>query len=127
MSTTLIGQPVITWGMAGTYAYGGPSPDPGSEQTHFSFAGVNGLNEHFCDPDRVAPADLPLPDADPRLAAAITKHPRKPAAWLAGPWELALPGGRSFHKTKREATETGLRRLAIADWQAAHGAQEVTG
>lgn len=122
--TDLIGQPVITWSGGGVYAYGGPSDHPSMERTAFHL-GTGGLPTHYTDFARVAPADTPVPEADPRVRNSIVKHPKRPQPHLAGPWELRLPDGPgfpSFHKTKRDAEETGRRRMAIVDWHAANAA-----
>lgn len=115
----LIGKPVISWNHNRPVEYGGPSERPGMESTAYSLR-HGGLPVLRCDPARVAPADTPIPEKDDRVV--IVKHPRKPehVTYAPGLWELRLPGQpSSWHKTKRDATAEGLRRLAILDHHAA--------
>jgi hypothetical protein len=54
----------------------------------------------------------------------VTLRPRaeRPSS-AAGNWRLDLPGqASSWHRTKRDGTAAGLRRLAILDWHAAQAA-----
>lgn len=115
-SRPAVGDTVIFWNLSFPVTYAGPDPH-GSEVLS---DGVRG-SRIYCEPERVAPADAPLPDkSDPRLQIRKSK---RPFTYLPGDWCLSLPKGRtSWHKTKRDATEAGLRRLAIVDWHAAQNA-----
>jgi hypothetical protein len=118
----LIGRPVITWrdGPDRGYVYAGPGRHEGMEETAFGF-GTGGPTTVKCDPTRVAPIDTAIPVKDERVQ--ITKYERGNYPTWVGPWHLTIPSGpdavaTSFHKTKRDATTEGLRRLAITDYHA---------
>ena len=118
-----VGDRVINWYDDAIVTYGGPSHD--DTFTTLTFGMLGGKAPTLaCDVERVAPADTAIPAADDRLA--IQKRPRSTMPYgMAGPWLLETPldeAGRvfrSWHRTKRDATAMGLRRLAILDWHAA--------
>lgn len=120
----LIGQPVIIMGQEGTYEYEGDDRY-GFESIAFRAGRTNGVATSF---NRVAPADTPIPTADPRIT--VEKRPlaeaRRAGHYGRGSWRLTLPDRPDvWANTKAEAVAKGLRRLAIMDWHAAN-AQDVT-
>lgn len=119
--TVAIGQLVITWDDEEPRAYGGPSDHPGF--TEVSFGLFDGRTPVIkCDPQRVAPADTPIPARDARVTVEQRHRSERPCA-AAGNWRLTLPGQLpSWHKTKRDGTAAGLRRVAILDWHASQAA-----
>lgn len=118
-ATDLIGREVITTGQGGVFTYKGESDNPLFVRIGFAL----GVGEHpnlWASFEGVAPADIEIPAKDARVN--VIKHEKKPFPWAAGRWELEVDGQRcGFHKTKRDATAEGLRRVAIMDW---HAAQE---
>lgn len=118
-ATDLIDGAVITAGQDGTFIYKGEPDDPRFVRIGFSMGhgGHPNLRASF---ESVAPADIEIPAKSDRVS--IIKHDRKPFPWVPGRWQLEVDGERyGFHKTKRDATAEGLRRVAIMDW---HAAQE---
>ena len=115
-----VGQLVITWYDDKPVEYGGPG-DRGF--TELSFGLLNGRTPvRKCEPDRVAPADTPIPARDARVTVVQRPRSERPDG-AAGTWRLTLPGQRSsWHKTKRDGTATGLRQVAILAWHAARAA-----
>jgi hypothetical protein len=119
--TVAIGQLVITWDDDEPREYGGPSDHPGLTEVSF------GLLDRRTpviksDPQRVAPADTPIPARDGRLTVEQRHRSERPYG-AAGNWRLTLPGQPpSWHKTKRDGTAAGLRRVAILDWHASQAA-----
>ncbi|MEN3308850.1 MAG: hypothetical protein V7603_5052 [Micromonosporaceae bacterium] len=114
-----VGDRVISWYDDEPVEYGGPDSERGGWST-LSFAPMaTGLPVRKCDLDRVAPADTPVSATDSRVS--VEKRPRSEMPYgQPGVWRLTLPGVAhpSWHRTKRDATATGLRRLAILDWHA---------
>ena len=106
--TVAIGQLVITWDDDEPRAYGGLSDHPGF--TEVSFGLFDGRTPVIkCDPQRVAPADTPIPARDARLTVEQRPRAERPYG-AAGNWRLTLPGQLpSWHKTKRDGTAAGLR------------------
>jgi hypothetical protein len=119
--TVAIGQLVITWDDDKPRQYGGPSDHPGF--TEVSFGLFDGRTPTIkCDPERVAPADTPIPARDARVIVEQRDRSERPYG-AAGNWRLTLPGQLpSWHKTKRDGTAAGLRRVAILDWHASQAA-----
>jgi hypothetical protein len=116
--TVAIGDLVISWYDDQPVQYGGPEDRPGRSTLSVQLL-ARALPVRKCDPERVAPATVPIPERDARVNVA--KRPRDEMPYAAdGPWKLTLPGVvlPSWHRTKRDATATGLRRLAIIDWRA---------
>lgn len=113
-----VGDRVITWWDDEPVEYGGPGDSGAFTTLHIQpLSGRTPVRT--CHPERVAPADTPIPAQDSRVT--VTKRPasEKPVG-AAGPWRLTLSGqGPSWHKTKRDGTATGLRQIAILDWHAA--------
>ena len=73
----------------------------------------------------MAPVTVTIPERDDRLT--VQKRPGSEVPYgVPGPWRLTLPGVEhpSWHRIKRDAVTTGLRRLAILDWHAHAAAQE---
>lgn len=118
--TPQVGEKVIHWGWEATLPWGGPGEHGGEQLV------IGATTSVLCSPDRCAPADTPLADPkDPRL---VVRKGKKPGAWLAGDWVLELPGRTAtWHKTKRNATAAGRRRLAILDFHAARAAEGGSG
>jgi hypothetical protein len=113
-----IGDLVISWYDDEPVTYGGPGDRPFTTLS-FEFLGKSALVRK-CDPEQVAPADMPIPAKDARVS--VVKCPRAEMPYgEAGPWKLTLSGVMhpSWHRTRRDGTATGLRRLAILDWHAA--------
>jgi hypothetical protein len=115
--TVATGQLVITWDDDKPREYGGPSDHPGLTELSFSL-----LDRHTpvikCDPQRVAPAGTPIPAKDARVTVEQRHRSERPYG-APGNWRLTLPGQPpSWHKTKRDGTAAGLRRVAILDWHA---------
>ena len=113
----LVGQRVLSWYDDDVVEYGGREDDDQFSSLAFAlFAGK--LPVRKCTPGRVAPEGTPIPAKDDRVQ--VVKHAKRPFPWAAGAWELALPGQKpDFFATKRDATTTGRRRLAILDWHTA--------
>lgn len=112
-----VGELVISWWDDRPVFYGG-LPREGVE-TYARYGTPYTQRTRFCDPGRVAPATTPLAASnDPRLT--VVKG-RKPHPWLDGPWNLTHPGADApeWFRTKREALDAGMRRLAIGDHVAA--------
>lgn len=110
-----VGATVISWYDDSPVIYGGPADDPSFTRLK---VGV-GLPVRYCGPDRVAPADTPIPVRDVRIG--VEKRPRaEMPSGESGAWRLTLPetDHPSWHRIKRDAVSTGLRRLAILDWHA---------
>lgn len=119
--TIAIGQLVITWDDDEPREYGGPSDRPGLAEVSFGL-----LDRRTpvikCDPQRIAPADTPIPARDARVTVEQRHRSERPYG-AAGNWRLTLPGQLpSWHKTKRDGTAAGLRRVAILDWHARQAA-----
>lgn len=118
------GDLVITWYDYEPVKYGGPGD--GGPFTTLSFGLLDGSTPvRTCDPDRVAPADTPIPPQDSRVS--VVKRPRSEMPHgEPGNWQLILPGQHpTWYRTKRDGTTAGLRRVAILDWHAARTAPPV--
>ena len=119
-ATDLIGQPVISWTYTDVNRYEGESDHPGMTSLRISLLHPGSLTGLTADLHSVAPAATPIPVADERVR--VTKSSKDEArahgvAYPSGPWRLDLPAQNpSWHRTKRDATTTGLRRVAIIDW-----------
>lgn len=116
----LIGQPVLTMAHEGTMRYDGP--DSGGFESMIFGMGGTGILTTF---DRIAPADIPIADSDPRITVTkgTTAEARRAGHYGRGAWRLSLPERwDTWHDTKRDAVTAGLRRLAILDWHAANAA-----
>ncbi|WP_230415883.1 hypothetical protein [Micromonospora tarapacensis] len=110
-----VGDRVISWYDDAPVEYGGGDGGP---WTTLSFALLaNGLPVRKCEPERVAPAGVPIPERDARVSVVKRTRAEMPYG-ESGVWQLTLPGDgvSTWHRTKRDATATGLRRLAILDW-----------
>jgi hypothetical protein len=119
--TVAIGQLVITWDDDEPREYGGPSDHPGLTEVSFSLTDRR-IPVVKCDPQRAAPADTPIPARDARVTVEQRHRSERPYG-APGNWRLTLPGQLpSWHKTKRDGTAAGLRRVAIMDWHARHSA-----
>jgi hypothetical protein len=123
--TIKVGDPVIGWGWGvdQPLVWGGVGDSvPGFESTSISFGAKP--STQYCEVTRVAPADTPLADAkDPRIRVHHDKghKTRNRAYWLPGDWCLELPDTvPSWFKTKKDAVEAAVRRLAILDWHVAN-------
>jgi hypothetical protein len=119
------GDLVITFYDDKPMLYGGNEDGP---FTTLSFKALGGgTPERKCDPGQVAPASTPIPAADPRVSVAKRRRDEAPQPGYI--WALSLPGAErpTWHKTKRHAVATSLRRLAILDWHAARAAEADTG
>lgn len=119
-----IGDLVITFYDDDPVEYGGTG-DRGYSTLEFQpLSGRTPVRK--CDPGLVAPAGTPIPARDARVSVAKGTSAEKPYG-AAGIWTLTLPGlPASWHKTKRDATATGLRCVAILDWHAGRAAQPGT-
>jgi hypothetical protein len=120
------GDLVISWYDDKPVAYGGDTDNGFAELSFGLLSG--GPPVRKCPPGQVAPADVPIPDRDPRVS--VTKRTRADMPYgAAGIWQLTLPGRQhgSWHRTKRDATAAGLRQVAILDWHAARAAQAPSG
>jgi hypothetical protein len=119
--TVAIGQLVITWDDDQPREYGGPSAHQGL--TELSFSMLDRRTPVIkCDRRRVAPADTPIPARDARVTVEQRHRSERPYG-AAGNWRLTLSGQPpSWHKTKRDGTGAGLRRVAILDWHARQAA-----
>ena len=118
-----IGELVISWNHDRPMQYGGPGDSPW-EEVSFGLADTSAPTLK-CELRHIAPARTPIPAQDTRVT--VSKRPRAEKPEHApGDWRLTLPGvpRPSWHPTKREATATGLRQLAILDWHAAREAQQ---
>ncbi len=115
--TVADGDRVISWNEDQPVVYGGESDGTFDTLSFGVFSGATPVLK--CDPRRVAPADTPIPDRDERVSVVKGTRAEMPYG-AAGVWQLRLPGDKrpSWHRTKRDATTTGLRRLAILDWHA---------
>ncbi|WP_240742410.1 hypothetical protein [Micromonospora zingiberis] len=116
------GDRVISWYDDDPVEYGGGDGD--GRWTTLTFAWLaGGLPVRRCEPERVAPADTPIPDKYVRVSVVKRTRAEMPYG-EPGVWQLTLPGGGvpTWHRTKRDATATGLRRLAILDWHRARAA-----
>lgn len=116
-ATDLIDGAVITAHQGGTFIYKGESDNPRFVRIGFSMGhgGHPNLRASF---ESVAPADIEIPAKSDRVN--VIKHEKKPFPWAAGRWQLEVNGERyGYHKTKRDATAEGLRRVAIMDWHEA--------
>ena len=119
--TVAVGQLVITWDDDKPREYGGPSDHPGLTEVSFGLL-ARGTPVIKCDPQRVAPADTPIPARDARVTVEQRHRSERPYG-ADGNWRLTLPGQPpSWHKTKRDGTAAGLRRVAILDWHARQAA-----
>ena len=120
-SPIAVGQLVITWYDAKPVKYGGTAS---RGFTELSFRALDsGPAVRKCDPDRVAPADTPIPTRDARVTVEQRPRSERPPG-APGNWRLTLPGQLpSWHNTKRDGTADGLRRVAILDWHAAQATQ----
>jgi hypothetical protein len=117
--TAAIGDLVISWYDDEPVTYGGPADRSSFTTLSFEFLSKS-APVRKCDPDQVAPAGIPVAEKDARVS--VVKCPRAEMPYgAAGPWKLTLPGATrpSWHRTKRDGTVTGLRRMAILDWHAA--------
>ncbi|MEV4212608.1 hypothetical protein [Micromonospora sp. NPDC049662] len=113
-----VGATVISWHDYSPVIYGGPTDDPAVNRLKIG-VGTGGLAVRYCGPDLVAPADTPIPERDGRIG--VEKRPRAEMPYgQPGAWRLTLPqtDHLSWHRLKRDAVSTGLRRLAILDWHA---------
>ena len=112
------GDLVITWYDDNPVLYGGPGD--GGPFTTLTFGVLDGRTPvRTCEPERVAPADTPIPARDARVTVVNRPRSEMPHG-QPGTWRLALPGQpASWHRTKRDGTAAGLRQLAILDWHAA--------
>ncbi len=118
------GDLVITWYDDEPVEYGGDEDGQFSTLTFRLLDG--GPPVRKCAPHQVAPASVPIPDRDPRVAVAKRSRAEMPYG-AAGFWLLTLPGQQpAWHRTKTEGTAAGLRQLAILDWHAARTAQPGT-
>lgn len=119
---SLTGQTVISWSTDTHYRYAGEGDRRGMNRVTFRI-GVGGLSDLQAAFDRVAPADTVIPAKDERVVVVKSTTAEARAAgdsYPSGPWRLDLPGVRAtWHKTKRDATAAGLRRMAILDFHAA--------
>jgi hypothetical protein len=115
-----VGDLIISWHTDSPAEYGGPSHGPLFEVI-FQFGGSAHVLK--CDPKDVAPADVPVPEKDARVQVAKRARAEMPYG-VSGPWLLTITGTArtSWHKTRRDATATGLRRVAILDWHARQAA-----
>lgn len=119
-ATDLIGQPVLSWTYSDINRYEGAPDHPGMTSLRISLRHPATMAGLTADLHRVAPATTPIPTADPRVR--VTKSTKDEArahhvTYPDGIWRLDLPGTNpTWHRTKRDATTTGLRRLAILDW-----------
>ncbi|SCL36406.1 hypothetical protein GA0070615_3048 [Micromonospora aurantiaca] len=113
-----VGDRVISWYDDDPVEYGGGDGGPWTTLSFALLAG--GLPVRKCEPERVAPADTPIPGKDARVSVVKRTRAEMPYG-EPGVWQLTLPGGGvpTWHRTKRDATTTGLRRLAILDWHRA--------
>jgi hypothetical protein len=111
-----LGDLVISWHTDSPMQYDGPCHGP-SFEVIFQFGGS--AHQLKCAPEDVAPADVPVPEKDERVQVAKRARAEMPYG-VPGPWKLTVGGtGRtSWHETKRDATASGLRRVAILDWHA---------
>ena len=118
--TVAVGARVISWYDDKPVEYGGAGDGPWTTLSFALFAG--GLPVRRCEPHRVAPADVPVAVADPRVSVVKCAKADVPYG-EPGPWRLTLPGVThpSWHRIKRDAVAAGLRRLAILDWHAPTG------
>lgn len=114
-----VGDQVISWYDDQPVQYGGPDPDRAAFSTLTFSIGTGDLPIRRCDAERVAPADVPVPAQDARVSVVKVSKADTPYG-VAGSWRLTLPGVEhpSWHRIKRDAVATGLRRLAILDWHA---------
>ncbi|SNT65677.1 hypothetical protein SAMN05421812_12520 [Asanoa hainanensis] len=113
-----VGATVISWYDDSPVIYGGPGDNPTFTQLKFG-VGTGGLPVRYCGPERVAPAETPIPERDSRIG--VEKRPRAEMPYgESGVWRLTLPDivYPSWHRIKRDAVSVGLRRLAILDWHA---------
>lgn len=117
----LIGTPVISWGLDGEYVYAGHY----EQGTRMTFDLRHRRTTLAAPYTKVAPATVVTPVKDERVVVTKGTKEQAKADVGYGPlgiWRLAPqgPDGRpSWHKTKRDATTTGLTRQAILDWQEA--------
>jgi hypothetical protein len=118
-----VGDLVITWYDDEPVLYGGDAEGAYSTLT-FGLLDDR-LPERKCDPRQVAPADVAIPAQDPRVEVVRGTRAEKPYG-APGIWKLTVPGQEqpTWHRTKREATATGLRRVAIFDWHARRAARD---
>jgi len=118
-----IGELAISWNHDRPMQYGGPGDGP-YEEVSFGLADKSAPTLR-CELRHVAPAGTPIPAQDARVTVSKRTREEKPEH-APGAWRLTLPGvpRPSWHPTKREATATGLRQLAILDWHAAREAQQ---
>lgn len=119
------GTRVITWYDDQPVEYGGPAD--GGPWTTLSFALLaGGLPVRRCEPQWVAPADTMIPAHDARVTVEKRTRAEMPYG-EPGVWRLTLPGATAptWHRTKRDATATGLRRVTILDWHAGKAAGPV--
>lgn len=126
----LKGTKVIAWGYHEPITYGGPDDDrSGFTTVEFSFGAAGPVLR--AQPDKIAPADTPLPEAnDSRIS--VEKRPlteaRAAGHYGRGSWKATVEGALYpvWENTKKEAVLAAQRRLAILDWQAAQTAREDT-
>ncbi|MFY1633742.1 hypothetical protein ACN27F_10755 [Solwaraspora sp. WMMB335] len=116
----VVGDRVISWYDRDPVEYGGGDGGPWVTLSFALLAG--GLPVRKCEPERVAPAGTPIPDKDARVSVVKRTRAEMPYG-EPGIWQLTLPGdgASGWHRTKRDATATGLRRLAILDWHRERG------
>lgn len=103
----------------GNYIYDGPGDGGPFSRIKFDMRN-GGLPKIETDPALLAPIEVEekVNLKDPRIQ--IIKHPKKPYAWVSGPWEARAEGddGSTWHKTKKDGVEEIARKLAIRDWHA---------
>jgi len=108
----LVGQRVISEFSKSPMIYKGDSDSGWNRVTMSLGAGISELEAEY---STVAPADIEIPESSDRIE--IVKHAKKPASWVAGPWQLLIDGApRGWHRIKREAMAEGLRYIAIQEW-----------
>lgn len=115
----VLGLPVLSWTYQDKTRYEGEPDTPGMTTLTVSLLhpGMAGLKAEL---HTVAPANTPIPAADPRVV--VTQSTKDEARayghpYPTGIWRLDLPGTNpTWHRTKGDATATGLRRIAITDW-----------
>lgn len=116
---SLIGRPVLAYHYDNpAYVYAGPGREPGISTLSVHVG--QGWASITHDPDKVAPADTPIPAKSDRVN--VYKIDPKSNPWRYK-WAVTVDGELITQtSTKREATATGLRVVAIKDWQAAQRA-----
>jgi hypothetical protein len=112
------GTRVISWYDDQPVHYGGPGAADAPGPTLSTPPAPDRLPVRTCPPQRVAPADVVPPTTDSRVSVERRPRAEMPSG-EPGEWRLTLPDSDpTWHRTKRDATATGLRRIAILDWHA---------